>query len=197
MPRPKPQRAIGGEENLARRIRRELTARAWTPAELAHRMTDAGCRIGTSSVYKILDTEKPRTISVDEFISLASVFDTTTDELLTPVEALEQREVQELLKDLDAGERQMLDGVMRYFEATFKLLQLAGDEPELYAYVKNHHWRRAPSDSGATPLLHVVTDDGERVDVDDSALREGVAGLYAAIVEQAGRAVLAGDGDEA
>ena len=196
MPRPKPQRAIGGEANLAQRIVRELAYRGWSPAELARRMKEAGCPIGTSSVYKILDEKKPRTISVDELIGIARVFDTTTDDLLTPIEALDQRRAKELLHSLDEADEHIMDGVSGELEAMIELFRLARDNKELHDYVVNHRYRAGGGSGKPTPLFHVTHDDGGKVDVDDSILRDALTHLTSALIEQAAAIVLADLGGE-
>lgn len=197
MPRPKPQRAIGGEVNLAQRIRRELAARSWTPAELARQMTSAGCSIGTSSVYKILDEAKPRTISLDEFISLATVFGTTTEDLLTPVEVLDTERAKELLVELDAADKRMIDGIKDSVNAHIALVGLRGESPELWDYVVNHHYRPSASSRMESAALTVVLDDGTAIDVDDTIIRDAVSNLYEAIIRQAAAAYETGIQHEA
>src|SRR5215217_3528095 len=100
-------RAIGGEANLAERIRREREQRHWSPADLAMKMTDSGCSISTSAIYKIEGGDPPRRIAVDELIALAQVFGATVDDLLTPVEVLEQKQARNLLRELDEAEAQL------------------------------------------------------------------------------------------
>lgn len=82
MARPNRARTIEAERNLARRIKLEREDRSWSPAQLAQRMTEAGCSISTSAIYKIEDDEKPRKITVDELVALAAVLRTTPGALL-------------------------------------------------------------------------------------------------------------------
>lgn len=192
MPRPKPQRAIGGEANLAQRIVRELAYRGWSPAELARRMTEAGCSIGTSSVYKILDETKPRTISVDEFICLSRVFETTTDDLLTPVAALDNKRAKELLSELDGADERMFTGVMQAVEAHVKLFALRAESPELWDYVVNHHYNPGKPSRSESSLLTVVRDDGARVAVNDDVMKEALSTLNEAIIRLSAAAFEAG-----
>lgn len=197
MPRPKPQRAIGGETNLAQRISRELAARGWPPAELARRMTEAGCPIGTSSVYKILDEKKPRTISLDEFIALAAVFETTTEDLLTPVEVLDTERAKELLSELDKADERMFGGITEAVDAHVRLFALRAEAPELWDYVVNHHYNPGKPSRMESSLLKLVLDDGTTVEVDDSILKEAVSALYEAIIRQSAAAFETGVDHEA
>lgn len=75
MPRPNKARSIEAERNLAVRIKMEREDRNWSPAMLARRMTEAGCSISTSAIYKIEDAENPRKITVDELVTLGEVFE--------------------------------------------------------------------------------------------------------------------------
>lgn len=190
MPRPKPARSIGEEENLARRIRRELQLRNWTPAELAQRMTDAGCAIGTSSVYKILDEEKPRAISVDEFVAVSKVFNISTDDLLTPVEVVGDKYATELVKELDAASGNFGAATEAMLIAYVKLLDLAAaNQSDLFDYVRNHHWR-SQGDSESTELI-VFEDHGRRIEVDCPELVTAMQAVPEALLTAASKIVLA------
>ncbi len=97
MPRPNRARSIGGEANLAERIKYEREAEGWSPAQLAKAMTEAGCSISTSAIYKVEAGE--RTIKVDELIALSQVFDLTVENLLTPMAVLKQEWAEQRLRD--------------------------------------------------------------------------------------------------
>ena len=74
MPRSNPDRSINAERVLAQRIVAERDARGWTNDGLARRMTEAGCPIRDSAIYKIEKGEPPRRITVDELAGFATVF---------------------------------------------------------------------------------------------------------------------------
>jgi transcriptional regulator with XRE-family HTH domain len=84
VPRPNRPRSIQGEDNLARRItyERERPDRRWSYAGLAQRMTEAGCAIDQSALYKIEKGNPRRHVQVDELIALSKVFAVPIDELL-------------------------------------------------------------------------------------------------------------------
>ncbi|MDR1185953.1 MAG: helix-turn-helix transcriptional regulator [Bifidobacteriaceae bacterium] len=84
MSRPNKPRSTTAEVNLARRIRFEREQRGWSPAQLAEQMTDLGCSIQTSAIYRIEAQENRRHISVDELVTLSRVFDASVDDLLRP-----------------------------------------------------------------------------------------------------------------
>lgn len=89
MPRPNPPRSLRSETNLARRVAHERDRLGWTYEGLAKRMTDAGCSIQPSAIYKIEKADPPRRITVDELVAFAVVFETSVEDLLKPLELLQ------------------------------------------------------------------------------------------------------------
>lgn len=96
MPRPNPNRTLQSEVNLARRIAHERERLGWTYEGTAKRLTDVGCPIQPSAIYKIEKSDPPRRISVDELVAFAKVFEVSVEELLLPVEVAEVRALAEL-----------------------------------------------------------------------------------------------------
>jgi hypothetical protein len=100
MPRPNPNRTIGGERVLARRIAEEREARDWTLEMLSRRMEAVGCPLHTSAIFKIetgdKKTGKLRRITVDELVAFASVFEISMEDLVTPG-ALRDRRLRRLV----------------------------------------------------------------------------------------------------
>lgn len=88
MPRPNRDRTVLAEENLARRIAFEREARGWTYEGTAKRMTNIGCPIQPTAIYKIEKGQPRRRISVDELVAFAKVFDFDVEEMLLPVGAV-------------------------------------------------------------------------------------------------------------
>ena len=84
MPRQNLNRSLQSEANVARRITMERERRGWTLEGTAKRMTDIGCTIGHTAIYKIEKGDPPRRISVDELVAFASVFGMGVEELLVP-----------------------------------------------------------------------------------------------------------------
>lgn len=96
MPRPNQLRSVLAERHLARRVAVEREARAWTYEGLAKRMTDAGCSLTGSAIFKIEKGDPPRRIVVDELVAFSEVFGLPVAELLVPPEFSAQRRLQEL-----------------------------------------------------------------------------------------------------
>ena len=179
-------RSIGGERNLAERIRRQRALVGWSPSDLARAMTNAGCSIATSAIYRIEDDENPRKISVDELITLAQVFDTTVESLLTPVEVLDKEKAQETLKQLDDAQARMIEAIGDTLTGVSTMLDLAVFEPELYEYVSNHWFggNGVPDeDLDNLEILSVVDDEGQERSVHSPRLNRAIRELYNAIYE--------------
>jgi hypothetical protein len=99
MPRPNKRRGIFAEEHLAQRIaaERDRPDRKWSNDGLAKRMTDAGCPMTGSAIFKIEKAEPRRRIVVDELVTFARVFGITVDQLLLDPEIeAEQRLIDKL-----------------------------------------------------------------------------------------------------
>src|SRR3954454_11472059 len=99
MPRPNPRRAIASEQNVARRFTYERERRGWSYESLAQRMTDAGCPIQGSALYKIEKGRPRRRITVDELAAFAQVLGEHAQNLLRPVELVGDREADELVTE--------------------------------------------------------------------------------------------------
>jgi transcriptional regulator with XRE-family HTH domain len=177
-------RSIGAEANLAERIRRERSKRGWSPAELAKRMTSAGCSLTTSAVYKIEDDEAPRRISADELVAFSRVFHTTVDDLLTPIEVLDQERAKQLLADLDIADDLFAVATGKLLVGFAELFRLAAFEPELFEYVHGHRFQNRAEEEAAS-LFTVLDLDDQDLGVDDHILQEGYIAFYEAIIKQA------------
>lgn len=97
MPEPHAPRAVYAEEYLAARVAHEREQRGWSLEKLARAMSEAGCPINQSSIYKIENGDPPRKITVNELITLARVFDVPMEELLLPPEVTASRELAALI----------------------------------------------------------------------------------------------------
>jgi len=97
MPRPNPRRVMFTEDHLAARVTIERERKGWTLEGLAKRMTDAGCPLAASAVYKIEQGKPRRRIVVDELVAFSRVFGIPVDQLLLdPEMEAEQRLIDKL-----------------------------------------------------------------------------------------------------
>ncbi|KAA1422496.1 helix-turn-helix domain-containing protein [Mumia zhuanghuii] len=180
MARPNLARSIDAEANLARRIERERNRRGLSYEALSKDMTAIGCSINASSIYKIEKGDPPRRVTVDELVALTRVFETTMEDLLTPVEVLDQRRAQELLASIDTAEDALVHAIAGVLEANAELFALR--DTELNEYVHGHLVGRGAPTSvtpGPTEAL-------------SSELRTIVSKLYLALIKEAHH--IAGDG---
>jgi hypothetical protein len=101
---------FGSEQNVAHRIRilREGQSNGlrekpgWSQAELARRMTEAGCPMDRTAIWKIENPDKPngrRAITIGEMLTFAKVLKCSIIELLLPPEQLLDVEVWRLVMD--------------------------------------------------------------------------------------------------
>lgn len=98
-------RSLYSEESVARRVAQERERRGWSYEGLAQRMTDAGCPINQSAIYKIERGTKsrtgepgpPRRITVDELVAFSTVFDVPIGDLLLPPDLVAQEEARGLI----------------------------------------------------------------------------------------------------
>lgn len=82
MPRPTKNRDPFGERNVAARVALERERRSMTYEGLAKRMSDAGCKIHSSALYKIEKGDPPRRITVTELLAFSKVLELPLAELV-------------------------------------------------------------------------------------------------------------------
>lgn len=99
MPRVNPLRTVANERNLAARIGHEREQRGWTLEGTAKRMAEVGYPIQPTAIYKIEKGDPPRRITVDELVGFATVFGTTVDNLLLPLELVHDQEARRLFEE--------------------------------------------------------------------------------------------------
>lgn len=138
MPRPNATRSVESEANLARRIARERDARGLSYEALAKLMTDVGCPIQGSAIFKIEKGDPPRRITVDELVAFGLVFGVAPEDLLVPMELIEQRHAHELIEKLSGVSTQVEDLATDCYRAALELLRLSRSNRDLYEYVSNH-----------------------------------------------------------
>lgn len=85
MPKRSSPGVMAGEDSVAGHVQQERELRGWSTAELARRVTEAGCPISQSAVWRIESGSPRRKISVDELIGFAKVFEMQIQELLEPI----------------------------------------------------------------------------------------------------------------
>lgn len=129
-------RTIGQERNLAERIRWERESRGWSYEALAQQMTDKGCPINASSLYKIeKGSPRPRKISVDELVALSQVFDISVEDLLVPVEVMRNEQAKELVRELQTLKAEIMEKTATFYDDLRYYFVLAHVDEEAFDYV--------------------------------------------------------------
>lgn len=198
-------RTLGSEKILAQRIKRERKARDWSPAELAKEMTDVGCSMATSAIYRI--EEGTRKISVDELVALTTVFDATMDELLTPMDELDDAQAMKLIEHWDQARASLNEAVAFMLGLSAELFGLLVERGEagrdIFDYVLGHMSGPAAPIPPARPAS-LKLKNGTEVRFDTEALIDAEVVFTEQVIDVAARAVrvyfgmpeLDGDGEE-
>lgn len=92
MPRPNKPRQVSHETHLAERIKIEREKRGLTYERLAEKMTEAGCAMAGSAIFKIENSNPPRRITLNEAVTFAQVFGLKLQELTVPPAIAASRE---------------------------------------------------------------------------------------------------------
>jgi transcriptional regulator with XRE-family HTH domain len=125
-----------GERNLADHVRFERELRNWSTAELARAVSDAGCPMNQSAVWRIENGEPRRKISVDELIAFSKVFEKSISDLLQPPtteypENLIKEYLSEWLKAEQTVWHKRLDASVRFRDVATILAVYPGATPHV------------------------------------------------------------------
>lgn len=131
MSRPNKRREIFAEVHLAERIAAERDARGWTNDGLAKRMTDAGCPMAASAIFKIEKAQPRRRIVVDELIAFAKVFGLSLEDLLLPPEVARSQELKQLLLEYDEAQRALGPVLRASNNASNRVFDFVEAHPEM------------------------------------------------------------------
>jgi transcriptional regulator with XRE-family HTH domain len=189
--RPNALRSIEGESNLAQRVRSERERRGWSYEKLAKLLSDSGCSINGSSIYRIEKGAPPRKITVDELIAFARVFEKTVQDLLTPVELVRKERGKQIVAGIEQAGDDLAKAVVRLSDGYVEYFDLCAYDPELREFVDNRRgWRgwadEAAEDFVPSRLFTAHLGDGKEVEVDDSRLRSAIVEVHLALIEVAG-----------
>ena len=168
MPPRNAARTLLTETALAARVAYEREVRGWTYDGLAKRMTDVGCAINQSGLYKIERGEPRRRITVDELVAFSQVFEIPVEQLLLPPELALSRRLGELFiawnyaaeaaartrADEDAALAALKEHVAAHPEIAERVEAAAGKWAEIY--------RPEDRDLHTDLLLYKITNDPDR-----------------------------------
>ncbi|CAN5121274.1 hypothetical protein BH11ACT1_BH11ACT1_19350 [soil metagenome] len=131
MPRPNRTRRVLAEVNLARRIAAERDARTMTNDGLAKRMTDEGCAMTGSAIFKIEKGEPRRRIVVDELVAFSKVFGVPIEELLLPPEVAAKKDLMNLVVAWNVAATEASAATARRDDAWDAITTYAQKRPEV------------------------------------------------------------------
>src|SRR5947209_1055598 len=129
MPKRSRPRSVAAEDALARRITAEREAKGWSYVTLAVFMTNAGCPMDASSIYKIEKGNPRRRITVDEFVAFSRVLDVDLDDLLIDPALLKDKRFQDLLSRWLIAAQSWAENQEEMLDARRKILSLAKGDP--------------------------------------------------------------------
>lgn len=178
-------RTIDAEQHVADRIRRELRSRGWSPAELASRMTKAGCHIQTSAIYKILNGDPPRTIGVDELVTLARIFESTPEDMLVPPDILDHERARSVINGLEPAGRMVLEGAEQLIGLWREIADLGAGDEELRTYLTSHFKAAVESAAQRGEVAHAAT-FAPFLRFEDERVTEAVSNLFVACMVSGG-----------
>jgi transcriptional regulator with XRE-family HTH domain len=155
MPRPNQPRSIASEANVAERITLEREKRDLSYDALAKAMTDEGCSLAATAIYRIEKGQPRRRITVDELVAFARVFDTTEADLLAPMELIRNARAQELARKALQVWEELPAAVYRLTEVVAEMRQLQDSDAEVYESFQ-HQWRNEEAKLPDPPFAPVV-----------------------------------------
>lgn len=177
-------RSIEGESNLAKRVQTERERRGWSYETLARHMSDKGCAINGSAIFRIEKGSPPRKISVDELITFAQVFDSTVEDLLTPVELLRKERVRELVATIEEGQRNQEAGLAAMASGYVEYFEIAAFDPDLREYASHRlGWSQEAAEDFVPERLFEISDDDAEIEVDEARLRAAIIEVHLALIE--------------
>lgn len=170
MPRPNKPREVLAEDHLARRIAAERDARGWTNDGLAKRMTDAGCAMTGSAVFKIEKGEPRRRIVVDELVAFSKVFGVPVGELLLSSEMVSSKALADLVLAWDEKRVAATVASQDADEAWERLREYAQTHPEaagtlgkaVEAWAEYYYDDEAERETATEAYMFQLTGDVER-----------------------------------
>jgi transcriptional regulator with XRE-family HTH domain len=155
MPRRNKPRSIASEANVAERVTRERESRELSYEALAKLMTDQGCSLVGSAIYRIEKGDPPRHITVDELVAFAKVFGVTIPDLLMPMELVRQDRARELVEQTLDVWRALPAATSELYHLCKQFYELQQSDPELHEFFA-HQWLKAADELPSVQLTAEV-----------------------------------------
>jgi hypothetical protein len=154
MPRTNPSRTIGSEANVAKRVAAERRRLGLGVDALAKLMTEAGCSMRGSAIARleqgVEDGHPARRVTVDELVAFARVFRVKPEDLLTPIEEIQERYARELGEELSEAVTQALVAGRRGTALLHDLHDLDDTDLDLAEFAR-HQSLHADTKAGVPP----------------------------------------------
>lgn len=115
---------------------------------MAKRMSDLGCAIQHTAIYKMVKADPPRRVTVDELVAFARVFDLGVEELLLPVEAVTNRHVKAAFAEWANAVSESDKAHRRVGEARASISELLKNHPETRVSVEDEMGRYVTDNYG-------------------------------------------------
>jgi transcriptional regulator with XRE-family HTH domain len=151
MPRPNQPRSIASEANVAERITLEREKRELSYEALAKLMTDAGCSMVGSAIFRIEKGNPRRHITVDELVAFAEVFGTSVPNLLAPVDLVRSDHARELVEQTLDVWKTLPAAAAKLYGLAVEFYKLSQSDPELYEFFQ-YQWMKAAAELLPVPL---------------------------------------------
>lgn len=145
MPRKNLSGTLQNERNIAERIADERQTRGLSQEGLAKLVTEAGCPLQGSAVYRIENGDPPRTISFNEAVAFAAVFDIGLEELSEPKALRNQAQARDIALELAEASRKLDEAHTAALEAAIRLVKIGEKSPQVWEFIA-HHFTTASRD---------------------------------------------------
>ena len=114
---------------------------------LAKRMTDLGCATHASSIYKIEKGRPPRKVTISELIALSKVFETTTDDLLVPLDLRHAKLASRIFRRVESVVAVIESATSELETASLEMKELASEDPRANEILSRYFEAEAVSES--------------------------------------------------
>jgi transcriptional regulator with XRE-family HTH domain len=139
MPRSNPARTLPIEAHVAANVAREREQRGMTYEGLALAMSNAGCPIQPSAIFKIEKGQPPRRITVNELWALSTALEVGIGELLEdPSVRTTPPEVWTIVRDVENQQRVIDRALYEIRQAVDQMKSVIGADPKLRAVLRRY-----------------------------------------------------------
>jgi transcriptional regulator with XRE-family HTH domain len=162
MARPNRPRSIYAERHVAEFVKREREARGWTLASLAKRMTDSGCAIDASAIFKIESGHPPRRVTVDELVALSAAFGEPIADIVLAPELRSRRDLVPLIEQWFALKGERIEFLADIEDRSAKVAALVQEyvdaHPDAQEIVSAYIHERIPESTWADRFAEMLLD---------------------------------------